>query len=92
MGNEEPLKDAQIRVNLDAETFEKVKEVSRLLGTTPTGFGRVLVEKFIESFETHGEHLPWPPRFQFYEHEPVTKFKPYTITPKPKRKAAEGKT
>lgn len=92
MGSASPLKDAQIRVNLDENTLERVRVISSRLGTTPTAMGRVLIERMVEAYEEHGDRLPWPPRFQFYEADPVSRFTPYKITDHhSKHKAAEEK-
>lgn len=83
------LKDYSLHVRLPGDIEDPVSSVAGEMGTTPSGLARVLLERFIEARREHGDRIPWPPRFQYYEHDPVTQFNPYKIKPKNDLKAAE---
>ena len=71
MNDAGPLKDRFIQVRIAATLSDKIEEVAEKLHTTPSALARTLVAQYAKAYNEHGDNMPWPPQFQYYDTEPV---------------------
>ena len=61
-----PKKSEQIAFRVSPEDKQRAERVATGLKTTTGALASALLEEFIESRETHGNRLIWPPEFNYY--------------------------
>lgn len=76
-------------IRLPANRQPEAESVSDRLQIDKATWARAVIEAFIDQYNEHDGKLVWPPKFQFYEEDPATQFKPYKIRPRNDLRAAE---